>query len=162
MADTAKKCHFFLVCDKNTKGVSAKNESKLDFFTSMFNVRPMVKLEVCDATSELLDPMTLTPNFAKTSIFDFTDGLVLSAFGKQHQDFALNPTVVMVDSMDYSQVMESKRKIARFVAARLKVKAPLLSMGEPSSIAPFSVAVIITFPLTTSASGTNVVAGYIT
>ena len=85
-SDTATKYHFFLSCEKNVKGASAKNNSKLNFFTSLFNVGPTVKLEVCHLTADLLDPVSLNPNFAKTSTFNFTDGLVLSAFGKQQQD----------------------------------------------------------------------------
>ena len=76
------------------KGVLAKNYSKLNFFISMFNVGSAIKLEVFHATGDLLDPVTLNPKFANTLIFDFTDGLVLSTFGKKQQDFGQKNTVI--------------------------------------------------------------------
>ena len=54
--------------------------------------------------------------------------------------------------------MESKRKIARYVTYCLKVKAPLLSTGAPSTVTPFLVAFIIALPLMTSKLGADVVA----
>ena len=143
------------------KGASAKNESKLNFFTSLFNVGTTVKLEVCHLTEDLLDPVSLHPNFAKTSMCNFTDGLVLSAFGKQQQDWVSNPVAVSNAGVTVNTVKESKREIARFVACRLRVQAPPTSPGVPSTIAPFSVAVLITLPLMQSASGVDVAADYI-
>ena len=68
----------------------------------------------------------------------------------------------MADGVDYSKVMESKRKIVRFVATRLRVKAPLLTTGAPSNVTPLLVVIIITLPLMTLMLGANVVADYIT
>ena len=49
----------------------------------MFTVGATIKLEVFHTTSELLDPSSLLPQMVKTSVFDFTDGIPLSMFGKQ-------------------------------------------------------------------------------
>lgn len=142
-ADTALKFYYFLAWEKAIAGAATQVETKLNAFASRFAVRATVKKEVLHLTRQLLDPDVPVSKLDDASIFKFSDGLVLSARGKQAPEVLTNH----VEDAHKNKVMDvNVRARARSVAARLTVAAS--AGGIMASSCPlFTATVLIPLPL---------------
>jgi hypothetical protein len=154
-APTARRFQFFLAVERNIRGATARNETKFNFMASQFDIGATVKLDVCDSTKNWLDPESLQPNLVRTSIFKFTDGRALTAYGKEVKGYTKNWTNTLVDGVAEQVVHSAKRGHLRFVSTLLKVKPPKPSAGVGKT-ASFTAAVIITIPLEPDANGDDI------
>ena len=102
-----------------------------------------------------MDPDSLQPKLVHTSIFKFTDGRALTAYGKEVKGYTKNWTNTLVDGVAEQVVHSAKRGHLRFVSTLLKVKPPKPSAGVGKT-ASFTAAVIITIPLEPDANGDDI------
>ena len=123
-APTARRFQFFLAVERNVRGATARNETKFNCMASQVDIGATVKLDLCDSTKDWLDPDSLQPKLVRTSIFKFTDGRGLTAYGKDVKGYTKNWTNTAVDGVMEHMVNTVKRSHLRFVSTLLKVKPP--------------------------------------